>query len=124
MREAALVAAGGALGTLARYAVARISTAWLGPNPWGTFFVNITGALLMGVVMGLAPPRVHLSPVTRAALTIGVLGGYTTFSSWAYQIWEQGEFSTLSRAAINLGGSVVLGLAAVGFGLALGRRIG
>ena len=78
------VALGGALGSLLRYFVAGAvqSAAWPG-FPWGIFVVNITGGFAMGVISELAALKLSMTPEVRAFLTVGILGGYTTFSTFS-----------------------------------------
>jgi len=115
------IAAGGAVGSVARYEVTRWIVSWTGPSAWGTFTVNITGAFILGVIAGALELRLHVNPVLRVALTVGVLGGYTTFSTLMYEATRQMETRALWQACANLGGSVLLGLIAMTVGLALGR---
>ncbi len=115
------VAVGGALGSSARYGVSWWMREWLGPNAWGTFTVNVTGALVLGLIAGATFQRANFSPALRDGLTVGVLGGYTTFSTLMYEAVRQAESGQPLSAALNLGGSVAVGLLAVALGLALGR---
>jgi CrcB protein len=117
------VAVGGALGSSARYGVAWWMREWLGPNAWGTFTVNVTGALVLGVIAGATAQRANFSPALRDGLTVGVLGGYTTFSSLMYEAVRQAESGLLLSASLNLAGSVAVGVAVMVLGLALGRAL-
>lgn len=107
------IAIGGALGALARYGLA----GWVqqltgGTFPLGTLLVNLLGALFLGVVVRLFE-GLALDPVWRGFLAIGLAGGFTTFSTFAWEgltLLQDGE---PVRALLYLGGSVVLGLAAV-----------
>jgi CrcB protein len=82
--------------------------------------VNVTGSFALGVLVGYAEDR-GLDPVLRAGLAVGLLGGYTTFSAFMYESARQLETRGFAVAAVNLVGSVVVGLAALAFGLALVR---
>jgi len=95
--------------------------AWLGSAPWGTFTVNITGSLLLGLIIGLSAHRLPMHPVVRDGLTVGVMGGYTTFSTLMYQAVRQFEDGLPLAASANLVGSVAVGIAAMLVGLAMGR---
>ncbi len=114
------VAAGGAIGALLRYC----SVQWvmqLHPQqfPSGTLLVNVVGSLIMGLLM--AKLLQHDSQAARLFFITGVLGGFTTFSafSWdALQLLQRGAFGS---AALYIGGSVFLSLAAVAAGYAMGR---
>jgi CrcB protein len=85
--------------------------------------INVSGSLLIGVFAQLFESRVLVSPVTRVALLTGVLGGYTTFSSFAfetYSLLRDGEFWL---ASLNVSLSVFLGLAAVWAGIRLAQLV-
>ena len=118
------VAAGGALGSVARYAVTQWVLGWTGPSVWGTFAVNVTGAVVLGLLAGVTEQRLNMDPVLRTALAVGVLGGYTTFSTLMYESVQQLQTGTLLPAVANLAGSVAVGLGAMILGLALGRAAG
>ena len=107
-----LVAGGGAVGAALRYLIGGWVVSRLGPDfPWGTFIVNISGCLLIGAVLGLVEHGA-LSGGARLFLAVGVLGGYTTFSTFGYE---------LLAAASNAFGQLALGLVAVYLGLAAAR---
>lgn len=113
------VALGGAVGSVARYGVNRAAMASFGPGfPVGTVAVNVFGSFLMGVlVVALAQRGNAWSPL----LMTGLLGGFTTFSAFsldAVSLWERGQHAT---AAAYVAGSVILSLAALGAGIAVGR---
>lgn len=123
MRDLVLVALGGALGATARYLAARGVAAFLPLTfPWGTFLINVTGCLAMGLVAGLAQGG-SISPSSRLFLATGILGGYTTFS--AFGLEAQGllaEGRAIAALAYALG-QVVLGIVSVVIGLSLARRL-
>jgi CrcB protein len=112
------VAFGGALGSVARYAVSNLFFQRVGAGfPWGTFAINVSGAFVIGVVMQLAATRVGVSPVVRLFVATGVLGGYTTFSAFAYEAYAlTGEGLALQGIAYAAG-SVVAGVAAAYLGV-------
>lgn len=124
MNTTIAVATGGALGSAARYGVTHWIASAIGQNLWGTFLVNITGAFALGLLVGVTEVRVSLDPVVRAGLAVGVLGGYTTFSTLMYESVREMESRAIWQSALNLGGSVAVGLVAVAAGLALGRSAG
>lgn len=113
------VAVGGALGALARYGL----TGWVqaqvtGGFPWGTLVVNILGSFLLGAsVAWLASSAV--APETREFFTIGLLGAFTTFSTFTYETVALVREGDLLRAGGYLAGSLGLGLVALVAGLAL-----
>ena len=108
---------------MARYAVTKWATEWVDSAVWGTFAVNVTDSLVLGLIVGLAEQRFELSPTTRAGLTVGVMGGYTTFSTLMLDSARQLSTGSVLVAAANIGGSVALGLTAVLLGLMLGRAV-
>jgi CrcB protein len=113
----AWVAIGGAIGSVSRYvlstAILRISGSLF---PLGTFAVNLAGCIAFGAVIGAAEQRFILTPEARAFLLVGVLGGFTTFSSYVFEsvaLLQDGQFAI---ATLNIAGQVVTGL--VGFWIA------
>jgi CrcB protein len=118
-----VVAVGGAIGAVARYflggAVQRLSPTF----PYGTFVVNTLGCLAFGVIIGVSQSRVTLGPGARAFLFAGLLGGFTTFSSFSYESYELLRDGRTTQAAANIAGQVVLGLLALLAGLAAGRAL-
>ncbi|MEH2515275.1 CrcB protein [Bradyrhizobium sp. AZCC 1610] len=89
------VGAGGALGSVARYLVGVGSGRLFGADfPWGTLVINVTGSFLIGACVGLFAAKWDLSQVMRIFLTVGVCGGYTTFSTFSldtYYLIERGQ---------------------------------
>lgn len=83
------IAVGGALGAVTRYFLAVRLYESLGVGfPWGTFGVNIFGSFMLGAVLALGEERGAFSPEVRAAITVGFLGGLTTFSTFIYENWN------------------------------------
>jgi fluoride exporter len=118
------VGVGGGLGALIRYFVAGSiqSAAWPG-YPWGIFVVNITGGLAMGLIVELSALKISLTPEMRAFLTTGILGGYTTFSTFSLDsvlLIERGQYAS---AATYVVGSTVLSILAVFAGMWAVRAI-
>ena len=113
------IAAGGAIGSLARFAV----TEWVNrlSNPWGTVTVNIVGSFILGLLLGVW--GMDMAAEYRIGLTVGLLGGFTTFSTFALdsiRLWEQGKPGV---AALSVLVSVVVGIGAGVLGLAIGRVV-
>ncbi len=118
------VAAGGAIGAAGRYLVGAQMLRIMGPNyPWGTFTVNITGSVAMGLLVGLLAFKYNISPEWRAFLTIGVLGGFTTFSAFALDVSVMFERKDQALAGLYIAGSGGLAVAAWFAGLALARVV-
>lgn len=124
MNQLIAIALGGSLGAVARFLVANGVYAWLGRSfPLGTLFVNVSGSFLMGFLTALLMQRFMMVVEYRAAILVGFLGAYTTFSTFAlesFYLFEEGE---LHKATLNIFLSVVLCLVAVWFGMLLGRKI-
>jgi fluoride exporter len=115
--------AGGALGALARYGLAGWIYARLGSDfPWGTLAVNLLGSLLLGVLLPLLDMQAPLTAV-RGFLTVGCLGAFTTFSTFAYEAVMLVQDGEHGRALVYAVGSVALGLVCIAAGLALGQLL-
>ena len=117
-----VVALGGAVGSLARH-LANIATHRVAGQsvPYATFAVNILGSWTIGVLAGLvATERLHIAPTTRTLVFVGVLGGFTTFSSFMLDTLTLAQEGQLRAAFLNAAGQVALGYLAayVGFRLA------
>jgi fluoride exporter len=113
-----LVSAGGALGALARYGVTLALPTAPGGFPWATFWVNVTGCLLIGALVAYVGER----PLPRLFLGTGVLGGYTTFSAYAVEV-DGLAHSSMPLAAGYAAGTLIAALAAYAAGRAVaGRR--
>lgn len=113
-----IIATGGAIGSIARYITQVLLYRWH-PTvfPLGTFMVNITGCLLIGIFYGLSEKGNLLSPEWRLFLTTGFCGGFTTFSTFAFEntsLLKNGDFLYFGMNAI---GSVILGIAGVYLGI-------
>jgi fluoride exporter len=123
MRTVVGISIAGAVGALARYGlegwVSRRATAF----PWGTFVVNISGAFLLGLLFTLLTERFVVAPWLRSAVTIGLLGAYTTFSTLTLETFRLFEEGSYLAAAFNIVGSIVVGLAAVFAGIVFGRAL-
>ena len=116
-----LVALGGALGSVARYAVSLGAARWLGAGfPWGTLIVNVAGSFAIGLLAALvtADGRPALGSDARALVMVGILGGFTTFSSFSLETLTLARAGELGAAAANASLSLVLCLGAVWLGFA------
>lgn len=119
-----LAAAGGALGAGARHAVNVVFARQLASGfPWHTVFVNVVGSFAMGILIACLALRFSGSIDTRTFLATGVLGGFTTFSAFSLDFVTLVERGAWGAAAAYAGGSVVLSIAAIFFGLWLGRLV-
>lgn len=120
----AAVFLGAGLGGVARYLVnLGIARTYSGVFPLATFLVNVTGCFLAGVAMTLLSERTPTpSDNWRLLLVVGVLGGFTTFSTFGYETYRAIREGYAATAILNAGASVVLGLAAVWLGCVTVRR--
>jgi len=120
-----LVALGGAAGAVARYVIdGVVAQRVVGAFPWGTLVVNISGALILGLLFALGIERGVLPASIRAPVMIGFVGAYTTFSTLMLESWRLWEDGAVGLAVANAAGSTVLGLVAVFVGLTIGRALG
>lgn len=120
----ALVGGGGALGAIARYGVGGLlhRNPALAGFPFGTLTVNLLGCLLIGLGAGLADTRQVFTPEARLFAFVGLLGGFTTFSSFGYETIALLRDHEFLRAGLNAGLNVFAGLALVWLGYALTSR--
>jgi len=118
------IAAGGAVGALSRYGASLgVYTLFGRGFPYGTLFVNVAGSFLMGVLSILLLERLSLGPEWRAAILVGFLGSFTTFSTFSVETLTLLENGDITRAFLNIAVSLVLCLSAVWFGVSLGRQL-
>ncbi len=121
MKEYLIVGIGGAVGSMARY----FSSGYFlhsFPNarfPWGTFFVNLLGCLLIGVCAGMIEKTSHLNAELRLALITGLLGGFTTFSAFSIESLQLFREGAVVLGIIYTVSSVALGILSAYMGLRL-----
>lgn len=119
-----LVAVGGAAGSVLRYAVGRLAAYYLGADTVvGTFAVNVAGSFALGVLATVFISRSDWPLELRAMLAVGLLGGFTTFSTLAYdgiRLMSSGEYG---RAGLSIAANLVVGLAAAYLGVLVGRTV-
>jgi fluoride exporter len=124
MKSFLLVFVGGGLGASLRHAVNMASARGLGTAfPWGTFIINISGSLVMGLIAGFLAFKGEASQPWRLFVMTGILGGYTTFSAFSLDaalLYERGE---IASALFYVLGSVILSIAGLFAGLALVRHL-
>lgn len=124
MRSVALVALGGAVGSVLRWGLSGAIQRWTGsPLPWGTFVVNAVGSLAIGLVAALALERTLVPPAVRLFTIVGVLGGFTTFSAFSYETFALLRDGQWIAATGYAGGSVIVGVSCTLAGYALGMRL-
>ncbi len=124
MAQLAWIALGGALGALARHGTGALCERWFDPSlPWGTFTVNALGSFLLGLLVETIAGNESIDPGLQAMLATGLLGAFTTFSTFSVQsvrLMERGDYGW---AAANVLGNVVVGLSLAALGVAAARRL-
>ena len=122
MREVLLIAVAGALGALSRYGISVAANRFISDSfPYGTLIVNVVGCFLIGYIMHLGLVTDVVPAAWRLALTVGFLGGLTTFSSFSYETVAFLQEGAWIPAAGNIAANVLLGITATLAGLGLGR---
>lgn len=124
MNHVLAIAVGGAVGSVLRFWVSNWVTGMLGRGfPYGTLLVNVSGSLLMGFLYVALIEKFNASTEWRALLLIGLLGGFTTFSSFSMETFNLIEAGEILKALGNVILSVSVCLAATWLGVAVGRQI-
>ena len=122
MKQAMAIAVGGAFGSMACFGLSTRVYALLGRGfPYGTFVVNAAGGLAMGILFVLFTERLADSAVLRAGVLIGVLGGFTTFSSFSIETFNLVEQGEIAKAGLYAFGSVFLCVLCTWLGVRIGR---
>lgn len=117
-----LIALGGAIGALARHLTSTVvQRVWAGEMPMGTFVVNILGCFAIGLFAGASEGRPLMTGEVRLFVVVGVLGGFTTFSSFGFEAFELVRRGFAPLAALHLVWQCVLGVGAVAVGYELLR---
>jgi CrcB protein len=121
MQNILAVAIGGALGALCRYGASVACVRWFAaPAVYATFVVNVVGCFCLGLFAASPAGRTTLA---YAAIAVGFLGGFTTFSTFGLDTVRLLQTGATSAALFNIGASVIVGLGAVALGLQLGRGL-
>ncbi len=124
MQQLLAVGLGGFIGAIARYAMSGIVYRYWGTGfPYGTFAVNILGCFILGFFAMLSEERTVLHPLTRNLIAVGLLGSFTTFSTFSYETLMLVRDGSLLSAGVNIAASLLLGLLAVYAGIVLARVI-
>lgn len=119
----AVVAAGGAVGSVIRYGIGELMPAGSGQFPTATLIINLTGSFVLGLVLVLLIERLPPSRYARAFLAVGVIGSFTTFSSFVVTTVQLASEHHISVAAVYLVASVFGGLAVAQLGIVCGRAV-
>ncbi len=124
MTQLIAIAAGGAVGALLRFWVSTGVYTLLGRGfPYGTLAVNVLGSLVMGFLYVLLLDRMTVAPEVRAALLVGLLGAFTTFSTFSIETLNLIEQADFTKAGLNMLVSVLACVLACWLGLLLGRQL-
>jgi len=121
MKQLLLVFLGGGLGSMARFILGKYLNNPVGGIPYGTFLANVLGSLLIGIILGLAAKNETLTQSQIALLATGFCGGFTTFSTFAYENHIFLKNGDLLQFFIYTALSFIIGFAAVFFGIWLSK---
>lgn len=124
LRNILIVGTGGFIGSVMRYLVQVFVEKGMATTfPWGTFVANIVGSFIIGIVFALAEKGNFMNSEWRIFLAVGVCGGFTTFSSFAYNNLNLLKDQSYGQLLWNVGGSLFFGILAVYLGIVLVRAI-
>ncbi|HWR38990.1 MAG TPA: fluoride efflux transporter CrcB [Patescibacteria group bacterium] len=124
MMKIVLVAMGGATGAVTRYLASMWAADRFGPEfPYGTLIVNVVGCFIIGAFMTLTTERFIVSPYWRLLVTVGFIGGLTTFSSYSFETLKLLENASFELAAYNMLLNLLIGFFATWLGMALARTL-
>lgn len=124
MGRLAWISLGGAVGTAARYLLSTWLLGLLGPAfPYGTLAVNVIGSFLLGAIMHVGVQTTLLSPTARLVLGTGVMGGFTTYSTFNYETLQYLQEGAWAMAGLNVAATLFVCLAAGALGLAAARLL-
>jgi CrcB protein len=124
LRNILIVGTGGFIGSVMRYLVQIFVEKGMATTfPWGTFIANIAGSFIIGIVFAIAEKGNLMNSEWRIFLAVGVCGGFTTFSSFAYNNLNLLKDHSYGQLLLNVGGSLFFGILAVYLGIILVRAI-
>ena len=119
------VGIGGIIGANLRWKIGEwAADQWATPFPWGTLLINLTGSFILGLYLTLVTERFSGRPLTRLLIATGILGAYTTFSTFAYETVSLVQHGQVWTAVAYVAASLTLGLAVCAGGIASARAIG
>lgn len=114
---------GGFIGAVSRYLLSRYISNLLPSFPFGTLTVNVLGSFILGFIMYSITAGRNISPELREFITIGIIGGFTTMSAFAYESFRLAELNQLMLFALNIALNIILGIGAIYAGKALASYI-
>jgi len=115
---------GGAIGTGMRYLTANLAVRWLGVDfPYGTLIVNVVGSFLIGLIQQVGVTSLLIPETTRLFLTVGIMGGLTTYSSFSYETLRLAQIGAWGQAWINVLVTTAVCLGVCFLGIVVGRMI-
>jgi fluoride exporter len=124
LRTIILVGSGGFIGSVMRYLVQYyMEKSMMSTFPWGTLIANVAGSFIMGMVFALADKGNLLNAEWRIFLTVGICGGFTTFSAFSYNNFSMLKEQLYGSLLLNIGGSLVFGILAVYLGIVFIRLL-
>jgi CrcB protein len=119
-----LICLGGAIGTGLRYVTSGLAARWLGADfPYGTLIVNLVGSFLIGLIQQIGIASLLIPDTTRLFLTVGIMGGLTTYSSFSYETIRLAQMGAWGEAWVNVLATTALCLGVCFLGIAVGRQI-
>lgn len=124
MLKIVLVAIGGGIGATSRYLVSNWAAQRFGADfPYGTLLVNVVGCFIIGAFMTLITERIIVSPYWRLLITVGFVGGLTTFSSYSYETFKLLQDANVTMAMYNIMLNLVVGFLATWLGITAARLV-
>lgn len=122
MLKVMVVAVGGGIGATTRYLVSTWAAERFGTDfPYGTLIVNVVGCFIIGAFMTLTTERLIVSPYWRLLVTVGFVGGLTTFSSYSYETFKLLQDADIMMAMYNLLANIIVGFLATWLGISAAR---
>jgi len=119
-----VICLGGAIGTGLRYLTATVAVRWLGADfPYGTLIVNVVGSFLIGLIQQVGATSLLIPDTTRLFLTVGIMGGLTTYSSFSYETLRLAQLGAWGQAWINVLVTTAVCLGVCFLGIVVGRMI-
>jgi fluoride exporter len=124
MERFLFICLGGAIGTGLRYLTASLAVRWLGADfPYGTLIVNVVGSFLIGLIQQVGATSLLIPETTRLFLTVGIMGGLTTYSSFSYETLRLAQIGAWGQAWINVLVTTAVCLGVCFLGIVVGRMI-